>query len=236
MAKRFGFLVLAEHPYGREMLAQLLAAGHVPAFLLEEDSDEAEVEREKFLERMHGFEIAPSFDELLAGRSIRRLRVPHHNGEACRALLAQERPDLIVLGGTRILKPFVIAAARDGCLNAHPGLLPHVRGSASVAWSIHRDLPVGCTCHFIDGTIDTGPIVSRREIPVRRGDSYEKLCWETVRLSGTLMTEAVGAWKGGNLRSTPQEPGGETHRNMPDELVRAVKRKLSEGRYARFAD
>ena len=231
MSKRFAFLVLEEHPYGREMLARLLEVGAAPALMIEESSSVAEVERAKFQERMQGFELAPGFEELLRGRELQRRVVASHNSEECQALLAASQTSLLVLGGTGILKPRIFEYARDGCLNAHPGLLPEVRGSASVAWAIERDLPIGCTCHFIDAAIDQGPIVSRQEIRVEPADTYESLCWKTTRLSAKLMSAAVQAWIAGELRSTPQPAGGETHRNMPEEGVLAVKRKLTEGRY-----
>ena len=233
---RFAFLVLEDHPYGREMLRQLLAAGFVPELVIEERGEIADVEREKFLVRMQGFAIAPPMDELLAGHPARRAHVDNHNDVACGELLQALQPELIVLGGTRILKPHIFEHATVGTLNAHPGLLPEVRGSASVAWAIELDVPIGCTCHFIEAGIDTGPIVGRRTIEVRRGDTYEKLCHATAVLSATLMTEALQAHAAGTLRGTPQEGGGKALRNMPDEGVERVKRKLAEERYAHFVD
>lgn len=228
---RWAFLVLDEHPYGREMLRELLDAGFAPDLLIEERSEVAEVERAKFLVRMAGFPIAPTFDALLAGRDVRREAVGSHNDADCERLLRELAPDLIVLGGTRILKPHIFAPARLGTLNAHPGLLPEVRGSASVAWAIHLDEPIGCTCHFIDAGIDTGPIVGRRAIEVRPGDTYQKLCHATVGLSAVLMREALEALRDDTLVTTPQGEGRPAFRNMPDEQVREVERKLAEGRY-----
>jgi methionyl-tRNA formyltransferase len=236
MRPDYAFLVLEEHPYGREMLRQLLEAGFEPSILIEEASPVADLEREKFLTRIHGYPVAPTFSALLEGREVRREKVENHNDERCAGLLREVGPRLLVLGGTRILRPHVFEVATDGCLNAHPGLLPQVRGSASVAWAIHLDEKVGCTCHFIEAGIDTGPIVGRREIPVHRGDSYEKLCWATIGLSGALMTEAVSAYANGTLESTPQGEGPKAYRNMPDEMVEQVRRKLAEGRYAHIVD
>lgn len=236
MAVDYAFLVLEEHPYGREMMRQLLEAGFVPKIVIEEASAVADTEREKFLQRIAGHPVAPTFTQLLAGRDVRREQVENHNDERCAQLLREAAPRLIVLGGTRILKAHVFEIAPDGGLNAHPGLLPQVRGSASVAWAIHLDEKVGCTCHFIEAGIDTGPIVGRRELPVRRGDTYEQLCWATIGLSGALMTEAVGAYAAGRLRATPQGEGPKAHKNMPEEMVEQVRRKLAEGRYAHIVD
>ncbi len=52
MTVRYAFLVLQEHPYGREMLRQLLAAGFEPTLVVEEDSALADEEREKFYQRL----------------------------------------------------------------------------------------------------------------------------------------------------------------------------------------
>jgi methionyl-tRNA formyltransferase len=217
------------------MLRALLDAGFRPRLVLEESSPGAEQEREKFLARIAGHGVAPTFSELLAGTSIRRARVGDHNSADARALLAEVAPRLLVLGGTRILRPEVFELAPDGCLNAHPGLLPEVRGSASVAWAIHLDERVGCTCHFVEAGIDTGPIVSRREIPVRRGDTYERLCWKTMQLSAALMTEALRAYAGGRLCGRAQGPGPPARRNMPEEQVQEVRRKLAAGLYRHYA-
>lgn len=233
---RYVFLVLEEHPYGREMLRALLAAKLVPLAIIEERSAIADEERRKFEERMAGFELAPTITEQLLGHpQVRRVVVPHHNQVECEAALRELEPRLLVLGGTRILRKKVFELA-EHTLNAHPGLLPEVRGSASVAWAIATDQKVGCTCHFIDAGVDTGPIVSRRELPVHRGDSYERLCWATARLSAELMRDAVAAYADGSITSTPQGQGGATYRNMPADGVAEVERKLGEGRYAHFVD
>lgn len=235
--KRFFFMVLEEHPYGREMLMQLLEAGHVPIAVVEEASPVADEEREKFLVRIKGHRVAPTFTELLEGMDVPRYKVPHHNRRQSRELLEKLEPDLGVLGGTRIIRKRVLEIPPDGMLNSHPGLLPEVRGSASVAWSIYHDVPIGSTCHFIDPNIDTGDIVLKRMIPVHRGDTYELLCWKTLVMAGTLMTEAVGMWKRGEMTRTPQgESELPTFKVAPPEVLEVVYRKLAEGTYGHFVD
>lgn len=239
MPVHYAFLVLKEHPYGREMLSQLLSAGFDPAIIIEENSAVADEERRKFCERLAGQPIAPLCAELLAGRraqGVRRVDVPQHNSWECEQLLREIQPDLIVLGGTRIIRPHIFTIGKSGALNSHPGLLPLVRGSASVAWSVYYDIPIGCTCHFIDADIDTGDIVGQRTIPVHRGDTYEKLVRETNVLAGTLMTEALQHFAAGTLRRTPQPKEGRTHKVMPPEIVAEIRAKLAERRYEHFVD
>ena len=235
--KQFVFLVLEEHPYGREMLMQLMNAGHIPKAIIEESSDIAEEEKAKFLERIKGHRVAPTFTELLKGKDIPRYKVPHHNKRECRELMEELEPDLGVLGGTRIIRKSILEIPKDGMLNSHPGLLPDVRGSASPAWSVYYDIPIGSTCHFIDPNIDTGDIVGRREIPVHRGDTYEKLCWLTLVEAGTLMTEAVTAWKNKSLVRTPQgESKYPTFRVPSEEIMEVVYQKLRDQTYKHYID
>jgi len=237
MAKlNYTFMVLKEHPYGREMLRQLIAAGFEPQTIIEEDSPVADEEREKFLTRIKGFPVAPTFTEQLEGRGIERHSVPHHNKRESKELLEDIKPNLVVLGGTRIIKPALITIPRDGMLNSHPGLLPECRGSASVAWSIYFDIPIGCTVHFIDPSIDTGPIIKSQLIPVHREDTYEKLCWETIGLAGELMVYAVDQWTKGTLKATSQPAGQEALRVAPPDVLEVVYKKLRDGTYKHFVD
>jgi methionyl-tRNA formyltransferase len=226
------FMVLEEHPYGREMLMQLMKAGFEPKAIMEESSPIADEEREKFLERIKGHRVAPTFTELAKGKDIPRYKVPHHNKKECRSLLEKLKPRLVVLGGTRIIRKKILSIPQDGMLNSHPGLLPEVRGSASVAWAIYYDIPMGSTCHFIDPNIDTGEIVLKREIPVHKGDTYELLCWKTLVLAGTLMTETVQMWKEKKIIRMPQgESDFPTFKVAPPEVLEVVYEKLARGTY-----
>eukprot|EP00003_Mantamonas_plastica_P022904 TRINITY_DN3984_c0_g1_i3.p1 TRINITY_DN3984_c0_g1~~TRINITY_DN3984_c0_g1_i3.p1 ORF type:complete len:249 (+),score=89.94 TRINITY_DN3984_c0_g1_i3:1315-2061(+) len=235
----FAFLVLKEHPYGQEMLRQLMEAGFVPSIIIEEAGKIAETEREKFLVRIKGQELPPTFTEQLEGLDVRREEVPHHNKEECQKLLEETKPDIIVLGGTRIIKPNIFTLGKY-CLNSHPGLLPECRGSASVAWSVFHDINIGSTCHFIDENIDTGSIIYKEVYPVQKGDTYEKLCHATIGLSGKLMTNALKQYveKGGEIVAEPQDESiaGETYRNAPDEVLEVVYKKLAEESYGCYAE
>jgi phosphoribosylglycinamide formyltransferase-1 len=221
------------------MLDQLVRAGHIPDLILEEVSRIGDVEREKFLVRIAGHPLAPSISQQALDYDIPLRPVRAHNDEHCLAPIRVVDPGLLVLGGTRIIQGELLAAARDGVLNSHPGLLPECRGSASPAWSVYHDIPIGSSCHFCTAEIDQGDLVGRRELPVYRGDRYEDLCYRTLVMAGTLMTEALGNHADGRLafRRRPQGPSPHpTFRNMPDELLAEVRRKLVEQTYAHYAD
>jgi methionyl-tRNA formyltransferase len=237
MPLRFVFLVLEEHPYGREMLRILLERGLVPGLIVEEVSEVAAEERDKFLTRIAGQPVPPRIAELAAGLDIPCRAVDNHNSPSCLEKLAAHAPDLVVLGGTRILRPPVLAIPPGGTINAHPGLLPWLRGSSSVAWALYKDLPVGSTVHYVDEGIDTGPILLQRGLPVRRGERYEQIVRRVLTLSGELMAEALVLLDRGAARAIPQDRTmGETLRVIPPELFAAAKRHLAKGRYKHLLD
>merc|ERR1719215_433048 len=101
----FAFLVLQEHPYGREMLKQLLAAGHKPRIVIEEnDGVEAPKERTKFEKRIEGHPLAATIEEQCKANSIEHVTVPQHNFSPSLIHLERVKPRLLVLGGTRIIR------------------------------------------------------------------------------------------------------------------------------------
>lgn len=240
MAKpEFAFLLLKEHPYGREMLSQIMSAGFFPRIIISEDSDIGDEEREKFLKRIEGKPVAPTIEEQIAGKGIEHVTVEIHNSQQVMPHIRDLDLDLIVFGGTRIIRGEILDFPKDGVVNSHPGLLPECRGSASPAWSVYHDIPIGSSTHFCDNGIDTGELLLRREVQVKRGMTYEDLCYETLVLAGILMKEALIAYDEGRW-SEMRHPQGEsdhpTFRNAPEEILQVVYQKLAEQTYAHYAD
>jgi len=237
MSLHFSFLVLEEHPWGREMLRTLLDNGFVPSVIIQEVSRVGDEERDKFLKRIEGQPVPPRLNQLVAGRNIPVYGVGNHNDATCAELVKADRPDVLVLGGTRIIKPHLLEVPARATVNCHPGLLPWLRGSASVGWALYKDLPQGATAHFIDPGIDTGDIIVRRQLPVHRPDTYESLCSRVAILAAELMAETLRLFAEGEPPRAPQERDeGETFKVIPDDLLEEGRRRLAEGRYSHFAD
>ncbi len=239
----FAFLLLKEHPYGREMLKQILSKGFVPAIIIEENSDIADEEREKFLKRIAGNPVADTIQEQISELkekdiSVIHKDVPIHNSEEVMPLLTDLDLDLIVFGGTRIIRGEILDYPKDGVINSHPGLLPECRGSASPAWSVYHDIPIGSSTHFCDNGIDTGDLLLRRKLNVKRGMTYEDLCFETLVLAGVLMKEALMAYEN-QMWDEIRHPQGEsdfpTFRNAPPEILEVVYDKLKKQTYQHYS-
>jgi len=97
--------------------------------------------------------------------------------DALHERLEQAAPDIVCLAGfMRILdEPFV--ARWDGrMLNIHPSLLPKYPGLDTHARALRAgDAETGCTVHEVTSELDGGPILGQARVPVRSGDTPEKL-------------------------------------------------------------
>lgn len=237
MSLHFAFLVLKEHPYGREMLRILLENELTPSIIIQEVSEVADLERDKFLQRISGQPVPPSMTDLISGRNVQVYSVPNHNDVSCKQLLEADKPEILVLGGTRIIKADILDIPVRATVNSHPGLLPWLRGSASVGWALYKNMPQGATAHFIDSGIDTGDIIVSRQLPVFRNDSYESINYRIAILAGELMAESIASLAAGNAKSTPQDLNvGETFRVIPDDLLQEGIQQFAEGCYSHYAD
>ena len=240
----FAYLLLKDHPYGREMLEQLISEGFIPKIIITEDSAIADEEREKFLKRIEGNRIAERIEIQLEklsqkGIDVEHVEVPIHNSEEVMPHIRELDLDIIVFGGTRIIRGEILDYPKYGVVNSHPGLLPECRGSASPAWSVYHDIPIGSSTHFCDNGVDTGQLLLRREVPVKRGMKYEDLCYETLVLAGILMKEALMSYEQGRWDEMKRPQGDSSHptfRNAPEEILQVVYQKLEEETYAHYVD
>ena len=109
------------------------------------------------------------------------------------SVLREQRVDLICLAGyMRLLSPCFIEAFRGRILNIHPSLLPAFPGLDAQRQALEHGVKVsGCTVHFVDETLDGGPIIAQRVVPVIEGDTVESLSARILEQEHQLYPEAV---------------------------------------------
>jgi len=92
-------------------------------------------------------------------------------------LLQEAEVELVVLAGyMRMIKAPMLEAFPNRIVNIHPSLLPKFPGLASWKQALDAGAAVtGCTVHYVDGGMDTGPILAQSEVPVLPGDTAESL-------------------------------------------------------------
>jgi folate-dependent phosphoribosylglycinamide formyltransferase PurN len=151
------------------------------------------------------------------------------NSQECMDLLAKQDIDLLTIASAPILKEGVFTTARLGCLNAHPGWLPAYRGIGANAHAMKNGDSPGVSIHFIDAGIDTGRIICREKIPVRRGDTVAKINDRSVARGAELMCGVIESIRKNALKM-PQidEKVGEMYRAMPYRDVKIVNKRLKK--------
>jgi methionyl-tRNA formyltransferase len=96
-----------------------------------------------------------------------RIRVVHSLADPkLQRALVRARPDVLILAGTGIVPPAILRIPSVATLNAHPGLLPWVRGVCPLEHALLRGVALGATVHAVDAGIDTGPIIRRVLLPL----------------------------------------------------------------------
>jgi methionyl-tRNA formyltransferase len=129
------------------------------------------------------------------------------NSRRMRTDLEALAPDYILLGGIGILKRELIETARAGVVNAHPGLLPWIRGTGVVGAALQRGIPVGGSCHWVNAGIDRGAIISRRLLPI---SGTETSLQEVEQAANLLISDMMVClvsnhlWRGERLEATVQ--------------------------------
>ena len=92
-------------------------------------------------------------------------------------ILKEADVDLVVLAGfMRMVKSGLLKAFPRKIINIHPALLPAFPGLDS--WKQALDYGVkfaGCTVHYVDAGMDTGPIIAQAVVPVLDDDTAETL-------------------------------------------------------------
>ncbi len=126
-------------------------------------------------------------------------------GEAERRLLERLRAhaaDTIALAGfMRILKRGVISAFEGRIVNIHPSLLPAFPGLRAWQQALEYGVRVtGCTVHFVDEGMDTGPIILQRTVPVMDDDTPETLHARIQAQEHIAYPEALELLARGRLR------------------------------------
>lgn len=109
------------------------------------------------------------------------------------SVLRAERVDLICLAGyMRVLSPYFVDAFQGRILNIHPSLLPLFPGLDAQRQALEHGAKVsGCTVHFVDNTLDGGPIIAQRTVPVLNDDTVETLSTRILEQEHLLYPEAV---------------------------------------------
>jgi len=177
--------------------------------------------------------LLPESPTLSSYSSYRVIEAPGVSSEDTARAVRQLGLDVLLPSGG-IIRPVLLSAAPLGCLNAHHGWLPSIRGMWSAFHAIADDRPdwIGVTVHRMDAGIDTGPILRRARPCLAPEDTHETLYVRLDILAAELLEDVLRDLAAGRVEELPNPPGEGTYRSRPT-LGQHWKVALAERRFFR---
>ncbi|HWQ62731.1 MAG TPA: phosphoribosylglycinamide formyltransferase [Negativicutes bacterium] len=148
------------------------------------------------LKRVAGFDITTAVIERRKFADKRAFE------QAIAKELSLHHVELVVMAGfMRILSNEFIGHFSGRVMNIHPALLPSFPGLEAQAQAVRYGVKVsGCTVHFVDEGVDTGPIILQEAVPVLDGDDEHSLAERILHVEHRLYPRAIGLYCEGRLR------------------------------------
>jgi phosphoribosylglycinamide formyltransferase 1 len=109
---------------------------------------------------------------------------------------------LVVLAGfMRIITPVLLRGFTNAVMNIHPAILPAFPGLHAQRQALDYGVKVtGCSVHFVDAGMDTGPIIIQTAVPVVEGDTEASLSARILVEEHRIYSEAIRLFAAGRLR------------------------------------
>ncbi|HOG15990.1 MAG: Phosphoribosylglycinamide formyltransferase [Syntrophaceae bacterium PtaU1.Bin231] len=116
-------------------------------------------------------------------------------------ILHDRKVDLVALAGfMRVLSPLFLKTFAMRIMNIHPALLPSFPGTHGQRQAFEFGVKLsGCTVHFVDEGVDTGPIIVQAAVPVREDDTDETLAARILKEEHRIYPQAIQWYAEGRL-------------------------------------
>ena len=113
-----------------------------------------------------------------------------------------QKNGLVCLAGfMRIISPEFVKKYKNKILNIHPALLPAFPGLDSQKQALDYGVKfTGCTVHFVDSGMDTGPIIIQAVVPIKEGDTDKELSKRILKEEHRIYPEAVNLIAKGKVK------------------------------------
>jgi len=130
-----------------------------------------------------------------------RTKLDEESERAFVGALRAAKVDLVVLAGfMRVLKGDFLRAFEGRIVNLHPSLLPSFPGLEAWKQALDHGVKVtGCTVHFVDAGVDSGPIIGQQTVPVLGDDTPESLLQRIHAAEHELYPRCVAAIARGEI-------------------------------------
>lgn len=178
-----------------EALAKACQAEDYPATIVILIVDNPDAGALKIAERM-------GIESVVVDCGPKRGSMTPASSEEMTRLCKERGVGLVCLAGfMRIVKGKLLEEYGGRMLNIHPALLPSFRGLHGQKQALDYGVRYsGCTVHFIDEGVDTGPIIVQTVVPILQDDSEETLSARILKEEHKAYPEAVKLFAEGRLR------------------------------------
>ena len=115
--------------------------------------------------------------------------------------LEEKKIDLVVLAGyMRIISPYFSKMYKNRIINIHPALLPSFPGLHAQRQAVEHGVKVsGCTVHFVDEGVDSGPVILQKAVEVKDDDTEESLAERILKEEHQIYPRAIQLFSQGRL-------------------------------------
>ena len=117
------------------------------------------------------------------------------------------RKGLVCLAGfMRIISPEFVKKYKNRIINIHPALLPSFPGLDSQKQAIEHGAKFsGCTVHFVDAKMDSGPIIIQAVVKIKENDTTDSLTKKILKEEHRIYAEAVNLFARKKIKVTKRK-------------------------------
>ena len=117
------------------------------------------------------------------------------------------RNGLVCLAGfMRIISPEFVKKYKNRIINIHPALLPSFPGLDSQKQAIEHGAKFsGCTVHFVDAKMDSGPIIIQAVVKIKENDTTDSLTKKILKEEHRIYPEAVNLFARKKIKVTKRK-------------------------------
>lgn len=178
-----------------EAILKACASGRIPgqvAIVLSDVADASILERA----RRHGVKA-----QFIGSSRLKTKLEPELEEQAVRMLMDEGVRFVAFAGFMRVVKSTMLHAFRGRIVNIHPSLLPAFPGLRAWEQALAYGAKVtGCTVHFVDESVDGGPIIMQQSVPVLPDDTPATLLQRIQLVEHQIYPEAIRLFAQGKLK------------------------------------
>lgn len=172
------------------------------------------------------------------GEGVVIKKVQNINSRESLRWVRELKPELIIVFGTRIIKPPLMEIPPQGIINVHTGLSPYYRGGQCTFWALYNNEPeyIGVTIHFLDEGVDSGEIIYSARPRLEPEDNICSIECKLTKLGTRLLLQAIKDIERGKVRRIPQWMEGKLFLNSMFTLEKRLilEKKLRRGLIPRY--